>query len=151
MIQKTLYYYHPTLNRLVTIPGTWPSNVREAQVALLCSQGYGEVINFVPPRSQMPFAVVESSYVPNGDGSFSQQLTSRSLPIRLSQDKLLRHPAIQSRLGDLMDSLAGDPDLASWWLSDTRYLRGSEMASRAMEVFGLSQQEMEQIVLACRI
>lgn len=150
MIQETLYYYKPEPARLVTIPGTWPEAVREAQTALLASQGYGRVVNYEQPRSQMPFALVIVNYEANADGTYTQNIATQPLPVLLSQDKLLRHPRIQARLDDLMAIISGDAALADWWLNDTRYVRGSEMAVRAMQLFGFTQDEAEEIVLACR-
>lgn len=150
MIQKTEYFYNASSGKVAKIPASWDEAVRAAQEELLLSQGYGPVRDYEPPRSRMPFATVEEVFSANGDGTYTQTLSETPLPVKLSQEKLLRHPAIQTRLDDLMGSLAGDAELSYWWTSDLRYLRGSPMAQRAMQVFGMTQDQIEQIVLACR-
>ena len=150
MIEKTEYYYNADLGKVAKVPGSWEAGIRAAHTEMLLAQGYGLVPNYRQPVSQMPFAVVEESFEPGEDGTWTQVLVEKPLPVKLSQDKLLRHPAIQARLDDLMGSLAGDAELSYWWTSDLRYLRGSPVAQKAMAAFGLTQVEMEQIVLACR-
>ena len=79
-----------------------------------------------------------------------QVLEETPLPVKLSQDKLLGHPAVQHRLNELMAGIANDPLLFGWWANDMRYLRGSDMAAHAMEVLSLTQEQMEKLVLECK-
>lgn len=150
MIDQTEYFYSEAAHKVSSIPGSWGESVRAAQRELLLAQGFLPIRDYSPPKSQLPFALVEDAFTHQADGTFLCTRTERAMPIRLSQDKLLRHPTIQARLDDLMASLTADAALADWWAHDMRYLRGSPVAQKAMAAFGLTQVEMEQIVLACR-
>ena len=147
---KTTYFYNPQTKTLSKVSGVWPEEVRRTQTEMLSGRGFGEVVGYEPPKSQMPFAIVSERFEDAGDGTFRQVLEETPLPVKLSQDKLLGHPAVQNRLGDLMAGIANDSLLSGWWANDMRYLRGSDMAARAMEVLGLTQEQMEKIVLECK-
>lgn len=147
---KTTYFYNPETKTLSKVSGTWPEEVRRTQTEMLAGSGFGEVVGYEPPKSQMPFAIVSERFEAVGDGTFRQVLEETPLPVKLSQDKLLGHPAVQHRLNELMAGIANDPLLSGWWANDMRYLRGSDMAARAMEVLGLTQEQMEKLVLDCK-
>lgn len=147
---KTTYFYNPETKTLSKVSGTWPEEVRRTQTEMLAGSGFGEVVGYEPPRSQMPFAIVSERFEDSGGGTFRQVLEETPLPVKLSQDKLLGHPAVQHRLNELMAGIANDPLLFGWWANDMRYLRGSDMAARAMEVLGLTQEQMEKLVLECK-
>lgn len=143
------YYYNKTVASLVRIPSDWPDAAKTAQRTLLTGKGYKPVDMTGAKEDDLPFVRYHYDYKDDGD-----KYTVESVPINryvaLSQDKLVRNQHIQSRMEDLMAALSGDSVLSSWWANDMRYLRGSPVAEKAMAVFGLTQEQMEQIVLACR-
>ena len=146
---KTTYFYNPQTKTLSKVSGVWPEDVRRTQTDMLIGSGFGEVIGYEPPKSQMPFAIVSERFEDNGNGTYRQVLDETPLPVKLSQDKLLGHPAVQHRLNELMAGIANDPLLSDWWNNDLRYLRGSPMAERAMRIFGMTQEQIEKIVMEC--
>lgn len=148
-MSKTMGFWNPSKQQVAVIPAAWDETVRAKQRELLIAQGYLPVDNYRVPRSQMPFAFV-SEHFEVVDGAVEQAIVETPRKVRLSQDKLLRHPAIRARLDHLMELLSGDADLANWWANDMCYLRGSPVAKKAMSVFDLSQEQMEKIVLECK-
>lgn len=148
-MNKELVYWHPETGKVSHVPAGWDETLRIRHQSLLAQQGYLPVLNYKEPRTQMPFAYVTEKFEAV-DGGARQTIVETPRKVRVSQEKLLRHPAIQARLGDLMEALVADAQLSYWWTSDLCYLRGSPMALRAMAVFGMTQEQMEQIVLACR-
>lgn len=147
-MSKTMGFWNPSKQQVAVIPAVWDETVRAKQRELLIAQGYLQVDNYRVPRSQMPFAFV-SEHFEVVDGAVEQTIVETPRKVRLSQDKLLRHPAIRARLDHLMGLLSGDSDLANWWANDMCYLRGSPVAKKAMAAFDLSQDEMEKIVREC--
>ena len=143
------YFWHPERNNLLTISGAWPEDARKAQETLLRSKGFLLVANYKPPKSQMPFARVTERFTANDDGTATQEIVEDPRAIKLSQEKLLRHPDIVVHLQGLITAISTDADLSDWWANDMRYLRGSAMARKAMSIFGFSQETMEQIALEC--
>lgn len=150
MIEKTEFYYNADSGNLVKIPGSWEKAVRAAQKELLLAQGYLPVPGYEPPVTQLPFALVSESFSVQANGTVFCTRTEKPLPIKLSQSKLLRNPIVHAKMDELMSALTADSDLSAWWASDMRYLRGSPVAAKAMAAFGLTREQMEQIVLSCR-
>lgn len=150
MTNKTLYYWHPTSKTVSKVPGTWAEDIRAAQINLLTGQGFLPVPDYKPLRTQMPFArVYERFWISDDEKSAVQEIVEEPRPVRLSREKLVAHPAIQSALRTMADALTSDAELASWWTGEAVYLRGSPVAERAMSVFVMTQEQMEKIVLEC--
>lgn len=143
------YFWHPERNNLLTISGAWPDEARKAQETLLRANGFLFVANYKPPKSQMPFARVTEKFTANDDGTATQEIVEEPRAIKLSQEKLLRHPDIAVHLQGLITAISTDTDLSDWWANDMRYLRGSTVAKKAMAAFDMSQDEMEKIVREC--
>lgn len=147
-MSKTIGFWNPSLQKVAVIPAAWDETFRLKQREILMKQGYLPVDNYRVPRSQMPFAFV-SDHFEIVDGTVVQTICETPRKVRLSQDKLLRHPAVRSRIEHLMASLSSDEELIDWWANDMCYLRGSPVAKKAMAAFDLSQDEMEKIVREC--
>lgn len=149
-MNDAVYYWHPASGEVTHISPSWPESARTAQAALLTAHGYLRVIDYQHLKTQMPFARVSESFRACGDDTAEQIITETPRPIKLNRDKILRHPVIVRNLQVLMDSLTADQELATWWSTDMRYLRGSPVAKKAMAAFDLTQEQMEKIVLECK-
>ena len=143
------YYNNQTL---VKIPDDWTETVKSAQKQLLESQGFKPVSNMTEDvKNDFPFAIRVPTFSLNEDGtSYTMLVKEQYLPVHLSQEKLLRQEAIASKLDELMEALTADDDLKDWWCNSMNYVRHSGVAKKAAAAFGLTEEQMEQIVKACR-
>ena len=144
------YYYNKALASLVRIPFDWPDVAKTAQRTLLTGKGFKPVDMTGAKEDDLPFVRYHYDYKDDGD-KYTVESIPVNLYVALSQDKLVRNQHIQSRMEDLMAALSGDSELSFWWANDMRYLRGSPVAEKAMTVFGLTQEDLEQIVKECRV
>ena len=149
MIEKSRYFYNASNETIRCVPGSWPDAMRASQIKFLTACGYAEIVDYDPPKSQMPIAMVRDRIERVEDGAYHQIVDVTPLPVKLSQEKLLAHPAIAPRITELMESIGSDAQLTDWWCNDLRYLRGSDMAQRAMALFGMDQNQIEQVVKEC--
>ncbi|MGN0843668.1 MAG: hypothetical protein ACI4QT_00435 [Kiritimatiellia bacterium] len=126
--------------------------MRTAQTALLTAQGFKPVSNMTDEvKNDIPFAIRKPVFRLSEDGeSFTMNVQERCLSVRLSQEKLVAHEAIAGKLPTLMSALQADAELQAWWCNSMNYVRHSSVAQKAMEAFGLTQEEMERIALECK-
>lgn len=140
----------------VCIPDGSVPEVVAAQREIAASQGLLPVRVAEGGRpSSDRFGYYAERFVPvtdeaGGTVGYAQRFDYHAVPVRLSQEKLLAHPMIAPRLAGLAPAVAGDAELASWWSGNLTYVRGSAMALKAMAVLGVSQDELERVVLECR-
>lgn len=144
------YFYNKTSKKIVSIPDEWSAELKQAQRQMLLSNTFKPVVGTIE-KTELPFDVVHMSFAESEDGESFLAIASHKYPkLRMSQEKLLAHPDIVPRIQNLMEVLQADSLLVDWWLNDMTYMRNSPVAMKAMEAFGLTQNQMEQIVLGCR-
>lgn len=146
----TEFWYHGGSGTVRNVMAGWPPELRSAQRSILQAAGFQKVVNYARPKSQMPFAILTPVYTANDDDTYSVTWTEQPLYVKLSQRKLMEHPVVQPQLPLLTQTLSGSPQLTEWWIHDMRYLRGSDLARVAMAAFGMTQAQIEKIVLECR-
>lgn len=150
-------YYKPGARggSRVCIPDGSAPEVVAAQREIAAAQGLLPVRAAGERPAGGRFGIYNERFAPVTDESgttvaYAQRWEFHAFPVRLSQEKLLAHPAIAPRLAELAPSVAGDAELAAWWSGNLTYVRGSAMALKAMAVLGISQDELERVVLECR-
>ena len=150
-------YYKPNKRggARITVTDDMPDEVKAAQRAIAATQGLLPVSNVMPRPAATPFGVYAERMLPvtdeyGGVTGYSQSWVFSPTRIHLSQSRLVADPAIAPLVATLAPMLQQDEKLASWWANDMTYVRGSEMAQKAMEVFGMTQEQVEAIVLRCR-
>lgn len=150
-------YYKPNKRggARITITDDMPEEVKTAQRAIATAQGLLPVSNVTPRPEPTRFGMYREEFKPvtdeyGGVVGYSQSWVFLPVRVRLSQAKLVADPAIAPMVATLAPMLQQDEKLASWWANDMTYVRGSEMAQKAMEVFGMTQEQIEQIALRCR-
>lgn len=145
------YFYKNGAKEAVAIPDDWSEAAKALQLKLLQENGFKPVTGMPTEKSVLPFDLVRVVFEPSDDGeSFQAKAEHRYLKVSVSQKKLLAHPALAERVPQLMEKLQGDPELVNWWVNSMTYVRGSAVARKAMQAFGLTQDELEGIVLRCR-
>lgn len=150
-------YYKPNRRggARITITDDMPEEVKSAQRSIATAQGLLPVSNVSPKPAYTPFGTYRERLLPvtdeyGGVTGYSQSWTFMPARIHLSQAKLISDPDIAPLIATLAPMLQQDAQLASWWANDMTYVRGSEMAAKAMEVFGMTEEQVEQIALRCR-
>lgn len=143
------FYYNG--RKLAKVPSEWSEEMQNAQISLLTEQGFKPVENMEEEvTNDIPFAIRKPIFTITDDHSaYYMAVHERCLPVRLSQEKLVAHEAIAAKLPTLMSALHADAELQSWWCNSMNYVRDSSVAQKAMEAFGLTQEEMEKIALEC--
>ena len=143
------FYYNG--RKLVKVPEDWSEEMRAAQIELLTAQDFRPVVNMEDEvANDIPFALRKPVFRLNEAGTaYTVTIRERYLPVHLSQEKLVAHEAIASKLPALMCALQADAELQAWWGNNMNYVRESAVAKKAMAAFGLSQEAMEKIALEC--
>ena len=150
-------YYKPN-NRggaRITITDEMTDEAKAAQRAIAAAQGLLPVSNATPKPAPGPFGTYIEKMSPvtdeyGGIVGYSQSWEFHATRIRLSQEKILTSETIAPILPQLIQAFSSDEQLAGWWANDMTYVRGSAMAQRAMQVLGLTQEQLEQLALRCR-
>lgn len=141
------YFMHPATHKL-SLEESGDENER-----ILRSKGYVKVSGYEEAREEIKKTSMFSRKVLGfrpKDDALEAYVTESPVSILLSRDKILANPIIQSALSTMFDSLASDPALVEWWSKKPTYVRGSPLAQKAMQLFHLSQSQLELLVISCR-
>lgn len=144
-----------TIDRICEISDALPEDIKQLKLNLLESDGYLPVSESEPMPERSPFVRYVPTYVEKLNKSkdvvgYELSYVEQPIPMHLSQDKLLTNDFIKSQLDVMYGVLSNDPDLKDWWLNNMTYVRGSKVALKAMQLFGLTQPQIEEIALACK-
>ena len=150
-------YYKPN-NRggaRIVITNEMSQVVKDAQREIATAQGLLPVSNVSAKPAATPFGQYTERLLPTTDEygnvtGYVQSWDFHPARIRLSQEKILTDETIAPLVPGLIQAFSSDEQLSKWWSNDMTYVRGSEMAQRAMEVLNLTQEQLEQIALRCR-
>lgn len=150
-------YFKPTQNgsSRVLITDEMSDDVKLIQRSMANAGNLLPVSGYTTQPALSPFGVYHEKLLPVTDQqgtvvSYAHSWEFRPLRIRVSQEKLLADPALAPLLNQLSAEFTSDPDLIDWWTRDPVYVRGSALATKAMKLLNVTQEQLETIVLRCR-
>lgn len=139
----------------VVVPDGASGDVASALRAIADAKGMKEVVDAAPRPALSPFMHYVQRIVPEygDDGDlvrYRRTWKGTAVPVHLSQAKVLANPVVAAKIADRVSELSANKGLVDWWTGNMTYVRGSDTAALAMEALGLTQNEIEQVALACR-
>ena len=150
-------YYKPNgrAGSRIVITDDMPAELQAVQRTIAAASGMLSVSGYSDRPAPSRFGIYTEKFTPVADGNgvvtgYTHSWEFRPFRIPLSQEKILTDETVAPILVQLIEQFSGDPELVSWWTSDCAYVRGSAIAARAMQILGLTQEELEAVVLRCR-
>lgn len=153
-VKKILNPFGHVKYQISEISETWDESIKAFQIKALTEAGYlpCEEVGEVSQHSMFGGDVVKFEEITNENGNIvSFKLKHEFAPrtLKLSQKKLIEHPALKEKIPFLMQIIDQDEILKDWWINNLKYIRGSAVAKKAIEAFGFTETELEAIVVQC--
>lgn len=120
-----------------------------AQAAIYESLGYTRVTEAEQPAPS-DWIVWSAAYRTEG-GAVVESYWSAPRIIPLSRDKLISIVAARGWLERAISLFENNPAAKDWWANSMNYVEGSPMAVAFQEAFGLTLDQIHEIVSASRI
>lgn len=134
--------------KTIEINEDWDESPREAYREMIITEGFLPVVEAQRPEDSR-FVRYSNKFEKEND-KYVEVWVAKAMPIHINVNKLLAHPSICQKLPSLIALMKSDAKMSKWLVKDAKYLRGSEMALYAQKALGMSESEMEAIVLECR-
>lgn len=135
---------------IIEVDESWDESPREAYREIILNGGYLPVIDSEEPVHTI-FAWYRQTFTKSDDESkYIESWEERPVKIRIDINKLLSSPILGESLPNFIEIVKSDPQLSKWLIEECTYLRNSPMAEYACNALGMTAEQMENLVAACR-